>query len=486
MISAVMDPDLRVAIENHLPTRLAVGRATAVFCYGHCFHRRGRVADLAVLVDGVRHRPAASRMPRRDLYEWLHSSRGDDPRGHSYRSGFWATLPIPAGDRPGAVEIEAAVRLADGGEQIVPLGRIEIAAASKQDWPGEPPRPDTIAICMATHEPELELFAAQIRSLREQTDDRWICVMSDDATSQARYAQMLEVVGGDPRFFVSRSAERAGPYRNFERALELAPADARLLAPSDQDDRWYPDKLSVLRGALGDAGLVYSDQRLVSADGGVLRESLWEGRRNDWRNLASLLVANTIPGAAMLLRREIAERALPFPNVPGAWYHDHWLALAALASGEIAYVDRPLYDYVQHPTAVSGDLVRRGPPPSTTGSRGLRSAYFGGYVAREVQARTLLMRCADVLTVRKRRGLQWFISASRSLVAFAWLAGRPLRRFVGRDETLGGEWALTRGILWRWLLPIAARRPGRRAYDASFPDPPRFEQARLRRWRSAA
>jgi hypothetical protein len=58
---------------------------------------------------------------------------------------------------------------------------------------------------------------------------------------------------------------------------------------------------------------------------------------------------------------------------------------------------------------------------------------------------------------------------------------------VGRDETLGGEVALVRGILWRWLLPVAVGRaqlPRGRAFDASFPDPPQFEQPRLRRWRA--
>ncbi len=67
------------------------------------------------------------------------------------------------------------------------------------------------------------------------------------------------------------------------------------------------------------------------------------------------------------------------------------------------------------------------------------------------------------------------------------VALRPLRRLVGRDETLGGEAALAAGLLWRWLIVLAvgnSRRPGRTGFDASFPDPPRFEQRRLRRWRA--
>jgi glycosyltransferase involved in cell wall biosynthesis len=342
---------------------------------------------------------------------------------------------------------------------------------------------------MATYEPDIELFRAQIDSLRAQTDERWICVVSDDGTGEARFEEMLGHLGDDRRFSVSRAERRVGPYLNFQRALAIAPSDAELMAPCDQDDHWFKDKLQALRGALGSAQLVYSDYRLVTGDGHLIRDTYWQGRSNEYRNLASVLVANTIAGASMLFRREVADLALPFPNAPGAWYHDHWLALVALASGEVAYVDRPLYDYVQHDAAVSGHLATRRSSAAVTGSRGLRSAYFGGYLPREVQAETLLLRCNSVLTRRKRRALAWFVASERAPAACLWLILRPLRQLTGHTETLGGEFALVRGILWRWLLVAfvgRAKRPGRRLADASFPDPPRFEQPRLRRWRAGA
>lgn len=482
--------DLRVSIESNLPASLPVGSATAIFCFGHCFDRHQSVDGLELLVDGAAHRPAATGMPRRDLFDWLHRGTAEDPEGRSYRSGFWATVPIPARDRPGRVRLEAAVRLADGSTDVVPLASIEVTERRRpRPWKTGPLPPGTVAICMATYEPDVALFRVQVESLRKQTDERWICVISDDGTGSDRFQEMREVIGDDPRFELTRGGERVGPYRNFERALAMAPPDAELLAFSDQDDRWYPDKLERLREALGSAQLSYCDQRLIDSQGRVLRESLWQGRRNDYANMASLLVANTITGAAMLFRREVKELALPFPWSPGTQYHDHWLALVALANGEIAYVDRPLYDYVQHFAAVSGDLIHGEPSGTADGSRGLRSAYFGGYVPRQVQARTLLLRCGPRLTSRKRRALERFIRSGSSPVALTWLAARPLRRLVGRDETLGGEVALVRGVLWRWLLPLAVGRaqlPGARAYDASFPDPPQFEQPRLRRWRAGS
>jgi glycosyltransferase involved in cell wall biosynthesis len=484
-------------LEYPVPATVAPGRATAVFCYGHCFHPGRRVAGLELDIAGCRHRPAAQRMPRLDLYQWL-TQTGEDPLGHSYRSGWWATVPVPAQASAGAVRLGAVVRMEDGAEVTVTLAELEALADAPDPAPAFPRA--AIIVCMATFEPEIALFEAQIRSLRHQTERDWVCLISDGGSSAPRLAEMRRVLGGDERFVLTAATQRLSPYRNFERALTLVPAGAEFVALADQDDRWYPEKLAVLRAALGSAQLVYSDQRLVTADGRVLRESLWHGRRHDRANLASLLVANTAPGAAMLFRRELLGRALPFPELPGVPFHDHWLALTAVVGGELAYVDRPLYDYVQHEAAVQGAVTgavagprgwrgRRGwrRRRGLEGSRGWRSAYFGGYVSRQVQARTLLARAPVALTARKRRALELLASADSRPGAFAWLALRPLRRLWGRDETLGGELALTCGIVWRWVLSARAagrERPGRLSWDASFPDPPRFEQRRLRRWRA--
>jgi hypothetical protein len=371
--------------------------------------------------------------------------------------------------------LSAEVRLANGETLSRSLGRIEVVEPDPAPPARTPVDADTIAICMATFEPDPELLAIQLDSIRAQTDERWICLVSDDASSPAAFDRIGELTAGDDRFTVSRGDERLGPYLNFERALRMVPPEAELIALSDQDDRWYPDKLATLRAALGPAQLAYSDQRLVSADGRLLRPTLWQGRRRDHASLASLLIANSVPGAAMLLRRGVAELALPFPQTPAIHYHDHWLALAALASGEIAYVDRPLYDYVQHAAAVQGELVGRrlGGPRG----RGGRAAYFCGYVPRAVQARTLLVRLDGALEPRKRRALERFTQAASSPLSFAWLALRPLRRLVGRSETLGEELGLARGLAWRRLARALAR-------DTRFPDPPVFDQPRLRRWRA--
>ena len=87
---------------------------------------------------------------------------------------------------------------------------------------------------MATYEPPADLLRMQLDSIREQTHGNWVCVISDDCSSDESFARLEELTDGDPRFAVSRSPERLGFYRNFERALSMAPARRglrRLLRP---------------------------------------------------------------------------------------------------------------------------------------------------------------------------------------------------------------------------------------------------------------
>ena len=436
-----------VAIESELPPSLPPERPTALFLQGRAVGAR----SIELVVDGVQRGHAAARMPRADL---------------GARVGWWAVVPLP-GKRDGeTIELAAAV---DG--TMLPLASIAV----KEREPSPFLQGASIAVCMATYEPDRELFARQIESLRAQTDTDWVCVISDDGSGDEAVAAMRAVLGDDERFCFSRSPERQVFYRNFERALTLAPPDATLVALADQDDVWYPEKLATLRAALGDAPLVYSDQRLVTRDGKVLRDSLWVGRRPNHESMLSLLVAGGVTGAAMLMRREVADLAVPFPDTPGMDFHDHWIALVALALGDIAYVDRPLYDYVQHESAVFGGEARRTPLDEQSRGMRWRAAYFGGYVQRAVYAEALLARLGDRMTAGKRRALRRYLAAERNPLAWAQLAARTLRPLVGRTETVGSEGDLATGLLWRRLA-----RLGR---DVRCPDAWTFSQKRLRRWR---
>ena len=406
-------------------------------------------------------------MPRTDVLRALESPE-------SYRSGFWGLALIPAGKDEAETELLLRARLDDGTEAVVELARLSTMPRAEQPATIGAPDPSAgplVAISMATFEPAMDLFRRQLDSLRAQTHRTWVCVISDDCSSPERFAEMQRALAGDPRFVLSRSPRRLRFYHNFERALSLAPAEAEFVAMADQDDFWHPDKLETLLREIGDGQLAYSDARIVRPDGELIADTYWSRRRNNHSDLSSLLLANCVTGAASLCRRGLLDYALPFPPGQFTHFHDHWVALTALALGDIGFVDRPLYDYVQHGEALLGhakanqvtafrerlDSLRALPknPRERVGRWRMRYFVDG---CRLMQFGTVLsMRCGERMTARKRRALDRFMRADRSPLALAHFLPRTVREQVGPPETLGAELGLLLAFAWRHMLVASTR-----------------------------
>jgi GT2 family glycosyltransferase len=470
-----------------LPTELAVGAGTAVFVCGWCFAPRAEVRGLWLELDGAPHPVTAFGMPRLDPFAELHPgldpyaaaaltedpTSAEDPELRSYASGFWALVPVGPVAPGHRLALGLRAELHGGATAPAALGTIPVVAlpppAAAEIPEGEGP---LVAIAMATHNPPPDLLERQLDSIRAQTHRRWICLISDDGSDVERFAALQDAVAGDDRFLVSRAPRRLGFYRNFERALALVPPEVEYVALSDQDDRWHEDKLSTLLAAIGDARLAYSDCRVVARDGGVLSETYWSARRNNHTDMLSLLVANSVSGAATLLRRDLLHDALPFPPAQFAHYHDHWLALVALTLGDIRFVDRPLYDYVQHGHAALGHAAANRMPSLRSRLRRRdrrervrmwRLHYFVDACRLLQCADILRLRCGDRITPSARRAIDRFGGGDRSWRTLGLLGYRGLRELAGRGETLGAEWMLFRAFAWRRLLAATARpRPQRR------------------------
>lgn len=494
------EPVLDVRLDHSLPRELAVGGGTAVFVSGSCFAPTAAIRSLDIVADGSARPAAAHGMPRLDLFRTLHPTldpfdtalidrdpgSDDDPYLRSYRSGFWGLAHfLPNDYDPHTLALR--VVLDDGRsvtEELASLASPPAEAPLQLEGPvpGDGP---LVAICMATYDPPSDLFRRQLESIRAQTHRNWVCVISDDCSTPERFAALQEEIGDDPRFAVSRSPRRRGFYGNFERALALAPPTAAHLAMADQDDYWHPDKLATLIGALGDAQLVYSDQRVISPRGELLADTYWSTRRNNHTDITSLLVANSVTGAASLFPRRLLDDVLPFPPAQFAHFHDHWIAMVALSLGRIAFVDRPLYDYVQHDGAVLGHaaanrvtalrdrLGRLGDDPRERIGR-WRMHYFVDNQRLAQIAAMLEMRTGDRTAPAKRRALACVPAADHSPLALGRLAARAAPELAGRrPKTLGAEVGLSLAFLWRGLLRASARgdRPRRTLRLDSVPPP---------------
>lgn len=212
-----------------------------------------------------------------------------------------------------------------------------------------------ISIALCTYNGE-RFLAQQIESLLAQDYPNFEIVVCDDMSSDGT----VECIRNyrDPRISLHVNTRNLGFIRNFEQAFSLCRGD--LIAPCDQDDIWHARKLSTLAAALDHHQLVYCDSEFINEDGKSL-----EARVSHKLNMysgsdpAAFVFTNCVSGHAMLVRRTLVQRAIPFP---AGQYHDWWLAFVAASVGSIQYVDACLVQYRQHHSAqtdLSGSQVQK-------------------------------------------------------------------------------------------------------------------------------
>jgi glycosyltransferase involved in cell wall biosynthesis len=346
---------LAFGLDAPLPAEIVLGKGVVLRVRGWCYSSDGPLNDLAILIDDAVTPIPNHSWARMDVF--AEQCPGKDRSGYSLLSGFEGFLPLDQALQGREVELTLRATLKRGDTVDRPLGRLQLHSGygpnpTAVDWPATSPR---VAICMATYNPPLTLFKAQIASLRAQTHTNWVCIIMDDYTEREQYDRICYLVKNDSRFHVFQNRRRQNFYRNFQEGLRRVPADADFVALCDQDDVWNADKLQTLLDAFkNDTQLVYSDARVVDETGDIRSETFWTLRRNNFSDLSTLMVANTITGAASMIRASLLAEILPFPEPIGPAFHDHWIGLAALMKGSIGYVDRPLYDYVQHAEGVIG------------------------------------------------------------------------------------------------------------------------------------
>lgn len=155
---------------------------------------------------------------------------------------------------------------------------------------------------------------------------------------------------------VFANQERLGLIKNFEKAIRLCRGE--IIALSDQDDVWQPEKLQRLEHALLSApevGLVFSDADVVDEHLTPLGSRLWDflftpqKRRSvrHGRAVGTMLRRNFVTGATMAFRAKFKEAILPIPTGTPL-FHDGWIALVIAVLAELAFIDEPLILYRQH------------------------------------------------------------------------------------------------------------------------------------------
>lgn len=427
-VRAAEPPALAVRITPRWPEEVSVGETVTLAAEGFAASPGGEVLSVTLLLDGA---PVATEafqaLPRAEAF--ARSTEVVDA-ARQLLGGFaiaW-TGPAPAPGRH-AVSIGFAVRGPASGETVRAVSLGDLAVRRRPAPRRTAAAAPLVAIAMATFEPDEDLLAAQIATIRAQTLADWRLVVSDESVTEAGRATVARIAAGDRRITVL-SGERRGVVGNFERALRAVDPRAPFVALADQDDRWRPDKLERLAGRMADGvRLVHGAMRLVEPDGTPLAGAA-PTRRSADPTLLHLLAENEVTGASALLRREVVAAVLPMPRLPGL-FHDHWLALVARAGGRIVFEPAVVQDYVQHGGNLVGEDPRRDRAAAARLDRERRGferldarlAASGGRIAAADLERALLPAAFAVTSAAVMRAAAWGALAGRS--ASAGLAGVP-------------------------------------------------------------
>ena len=188
-----------------------------------------------------------------------------------------------------------------------------------------------IDVLLATCRPDAAMLETQIASIRAQRNVEVNLIIREDSGMEGACANFSHLL-----------SQSSSPYVAF----------------ADQDDVWFPGKLSSLMNCLHELEvrhgsdvplLVFCDSRVTDAElqplpGTFLSRQGVNVRRG--LSLSRLLMQNFIAGNLMLFNAALREKAGVVPS--GALMHDCWVALVAAAFGKIGFVDEALLDYRQH------------------------------------------------------------------------------------------------------------------------------------------
>jgi len=210
----------------------------------------------------------------------------------------------------------------------------------------------SIALCTFNGEAYLR---EQLDSIVNQTYSPLELIVVDDCSSDNTLTILKEYAANYPFIKVFVNPKNLGYIKNFEKALKLC--KGYFIALSDQDDIWDLNKIEKQVKVISDHLLVYHDSEFVDQNGQSLHRKM-----SDIMNLykgdqpEAFLFFNCISGHSVLMKKELRDELLPFPN---AYFHDWWMGYVATNLGSIDFIDETLVKYRQHQKADTNILKRK-------------------------------------------------------------------------------------------------------------------------------
>jgi glycosyltransferase involved in cell wall biosynthesis len=210
-----------------------------------------------------------------------------------------------------------------------------------------------VSIALCTYNGE-RFLREQLDSIINQSYPNIEIIAVDDCSSDKTVEILREYAEKHLFIKVFSNTENLGYIKNFEKAMRLC--NGPLIALSDQDDIWSSEKIERQVQAIGNNVLIYHDSEFIDQKGKSLNKYM-----SDVMNLYRgdepevFLFFNCISGHSVLLKKELLEKMLPFPD---AYFHDWWMGYVATNAGSIDYLSEALVKYRQHENTDTNILKR--------------------------------------------------------------------------------------------------------------------------------
>lgn len=220
------------------------------------------------------------------------------------------------------------------------------------------PAPLTCSVALCTYNGEAYL-PAQWQSILDQQQLPDEVVICDDQSADDTVALLHRLAADAPfpvRILVNE--QRLGYNKNFERVMRHCTGD--LIFICDQDDFWFPEKISVMARHMADhpaAQLAFCDAWVTDEQLQGRQNRFWEWIRFDdetqqrWlsgESMEIMLDGNRVMGCATVIRRSFLATLLPIPDQIPGYIYDGWLGLVSAAHSVIHFIDKPLQLYRTH------------------------------------------------------------------------------------------------------------------------------------------
>ena len=198
------------------------------------------------------------------------------------------------------------------------------------------------SVCIASYN-GARYIKEQLESILPQLSEEDEIIVCDDHSTDNTVEVVRQMSYKQIRLVENK--ENRGYTGNFEHCLSLARGEYIFLC--DQDDVWEPDKVSVCMQALENADFVVSDATITDAGGKQIHDSFFT-ERGVHRSWLGNVVKFGYLGCLCAFRKNVRDKALPFPRRHDLCTHDNWLFLVAKTFFRVKVINQPLVRYRRH------------------------------------------------------------------------------------------------------------------------------------------